>query len=290
MTQASPWKNSTLSVVNVASVPQLSPFRYPGGKTWFVPHALRWLSSLERRPHTFLEPFAGGASVSCAVLSKGMADRVHLVELDEDVVAVWQTVFSEQASKLAECILEFILEREKVLDTLAQPPKTPLERAFQTILRNRVQRGGILAPGAGLIKAGENGKGLSSRWYPETLARRIQILSQWREQVTVTHGDGLQTLEQNLERSDVATFLDPPYTAGGKGAGSRLYRHHTLEHDRLFEQATALKGDFVMTYDPAPEVLQRVGQFGLCTRAIAMKNTHHTVQNEQVIGKNLDWL
>lgn len=25
-------------IVNVASVPQRSPFRYPGGKTWLVPH------------------------------------------------------------------------------------------------------------------------------------------------------------------------------------------------------------------------------------------------------------
>ena len=31
--------------VNVASVPQRSPFRYPGGKTWLVPHIRRWLGS-----------------------------------------------------------------------------------------------------------------------------------------------------------------------------------------------------------------------------------------------------
>jgi len=29
--------------VNVASVPQRSPFRYPGGKTWFVPTFRRWM-------------------------------------------------------------------------------------------------------------------------------------------------------------------------------------------------------------------------------------------------------
>ena len=31
--------------VNVASVPQRSPFRYPGGKTWLIPHIRRWLTS-----------------------------------------------------------------------------------------------------------------------------------------------------------------------------------------------------------------------------------------------------
>lgn len=35
-------------VVNVASVPQRSPFRYPGGKTWLVPTARRWFSSADK--------------------------------------------------------------------------------------------------------------------------------------------------------------------------------------------------------------------------------------------------
>jgi len=30
--------------INVASVPTLSPFRYPGGKTWFIPYVRKWLS------------------------------------------------------------------------------------------------------------------------------------------------------------------------------------------------------------------------------------------------------
>ena len=31
--------NKKNSIVNVASVPQRSPFRYPGGKTWLIPIA-----------------------------------------------------------------------------------------------------------------------------------------------------------------------------------------------------------------------------------------------------------
>ncbi|MCC8991732.1 MAG: hypothetical protein LM514_03955, partial [Streptococcus sp.] len=36
--------------VNVASVPQRSPFRYPGGKTWFVPTFRKWIQSLDFKP------------------------------------------------------------------------------------------------------------------------------------------------------------------------------------------------------------------------------------------------
>lgn len=46
--------------VNVAAVPQRSPFRYPGGKTWLVPYARTWLSNLYPKPAVLIEPFAGG--------------------------------------------------------------------------------------------------------------------------------------------------------------------------------------------------------------------------------------
>ncbi|MDD4873345.1 MAG: DNA adenine methylase, partial [Kiritimatiellae bacterium] len=36
--------------VNVASIPQRSPFRYPGGKTWFVPTFRSWIDNLYPKP------------------------------------------------------------------------------------------------------------------------------------------------------------------------------------------------------------------------------------------------
>jgi len=62
----------TPKTVNVASVPQLSPFRYPGGKTWFVPYMRRWLLPAIRQkynlapihPNLLIEPFLGGGSIT----------------------------------------------------------------------------------------------------------------------------------------------------------------------------------------------------------------------------------
>lgn len=55
--------------VNIASVPQRSPFRFPGGKTWLIPWAREWLRFMGyQRP---VEPFAGGASVSLATVIEG---------------------------------------------------------------------------------------------------------------------------------------------------------------------------------------------------------------------------
>ena len=84
-------------IVNVASVAQLSPFRYPGGKTWLIPRLIRWLLSLPQRPAEFVEPFAGGGIASLTAANMKLADHVTMVELDPDVSAVWQTMFSCQA-------------------------------------------------------------------------------------------------------------------------------------------------------------------------------------------------
>jgi hypothetical protein len=100
-------------IVNVASVPQRSPFRYPGGKTWLVKK-----------------------------------------------------------------ITTFDLTTESADDELSRVNTTLEDKAFQTILKNRINRGGILAPGAGRVKNGENGIRISItsgsfRWrktWPENLS------------------------------------------------------------------------------------------------------------------------
>src|SRR5439155_26270 len=56
---------------------------------------------------------------------------------------------------------------------VATKRRNPIERALNILIRNRLSHGGIIAPGAGLLCEGEAGRGMLSRWYPETLSRRI---------------------------------------------------------------------------------------------------------------------
>ena len=58
---------SPIPAVNVASVPQRSPLRYPGGKTWLIPHIRAWLAPIQPRPRTLIEPFCGGGIVALRV-------------------------------------------------------------------------------------------------------------------------------------------------------------------------------------------------------------------------------
>jgi DNA adenine methylase len=276
----------TESVINVSSVPQRSPFRYPGGKTWLVPYIRIWLRSNSTNCQQLIEPFAGGAIVGLTAAFEGLARNIRLVERDPDVGAVWKCVLGGRAKWLADRITGFRLTDETARAVLSSRSKSIHERAFATILRNRVQRGGILAPGAGMMKEGENGKGLHSRWYPETLSKRILAIGTLRDRIRFTQGDGMKFIERNAHRKNVSFFIDPPYTF----AGRRLYKYSEIDHEKLFYLARRICGDFLMTYDDSSEIRQLAIRTGFDMETVAMKNTHNARMEELLIGKSLRWL
>ncbi|MDZ7315485.1 MAG: DNA adenine methylase [candidate division KSB1 bacterium] len=276
--------------VNVASVPQRSPFRYPGGKTWFVPTFRRWVASLKSKPLVLIEPFAGGGIISLTALFENLVEKAVMVELDDEVAAVWETIVSGDAVWLANRILTFTMTREAVEEELQKTPTTTREKAFQTILKNRTLHGGILAEGSRFIRYGENGKGIGSRWYPKTLARRLISLNNVVHRIDFRCDDGLKVMMEFAHREDAIYFIDPPYTVGGKKAGKRLYRHHQIDHEHLFTICESLVGDFLMTYDEAEEVKEMARRHRFQMRFIPMKNTHHATMRELVIGRDLSWL
>jgi DNA adenine methylase len=111
-----------------------------------------------------------------------------------------------------------------------------------------------MTAGAGLLKQGEKGKGLASRWYPETLVERIQILRQLRHRITFEQSDALDVIDHFSGDPDAVFFIDPPYTAGGNHAGRRLYTHSEVDHEALFRLTASVAGRAMLTYHDVPEV------------------------------------
>ncbi|MFH0938596.1 MAG: DNA adenine methylase [Planctomycetota bacterium] len=89
----------SLKPINVASVPQRSPFRYPGGKTWFVPTFRDWIKNHYPKPEILIEPFAGGGIISLTALFEELVSRVVMVELDDEIAAVWQAVVNGDVAR-----------------------------------------------------------------------------------------------------------------------------------------------------------------------------------------------
>jgi len=273
-------------VINVASIPQRSPFRYPGGKTWLIPYVRQWLRASQSEQKELIEPFAGGGIVSLTAVAENRVRRALMVELDEEIAAVWKTILGEDGNWLSDKILSFSLTKSNVEALLSRSHAKLRERAFAVLVKNRVSHGGILANGAGLLKHGENGKGIRSRWYPRTLSNRILDIQHYKSDITFQCGDAFQVLKDNANRLDVLFFIDPPYTV----AGRRLYRYSSVDHEELFRAVSRLKGAFLMTYDNADEIRKLASASGFEIAKIPMKGTHHEEKTELAISRDLSWL
>lgn len=296
-------------LVNVASVPQRSPFRYPGGKTWLIPTVRQWLKQnvgpsrslrdggaegraagwsdppAARPVPLLIEPFCGGGIVSLTAAFEHLAQQVLMTELDPEIAAVWQVIFSSENQWLAERILHFDLTLENAKAVIEKPDKQLCDLAFSTILKNRIYHGGIIAKGSAPLKNGENGRGIKSRWYAQTLYDRITTIQQILDRVSFRQEDAFQILEEYRDREDCYFFIDPPYTVAGK----RLYTFYDLDHAKLFEYTARLRGRFMLTYDDTPEIRHLAERFGLAYKTIPMKTTHHLEKQEILITDNLNW-
>ena len=276
---------SLKKVINVASVPQRSPFRYAGGKTWLIPQIRQCLYNKGGTDKELFEPFAGGGIVSLTAAFENLVGRVTMVEKDEGVAAVWQVILGGGAEWLAETIVNFNLTPKSAKQAINSANESLESLAFATLVKNRVNRGGILADGASFMKNGENGKGITSRWYPETLKKRILSIDKIKTKIQFIAGDGFEVCEQNYHRNDAIYFIDPPYLK----AGRRLYRYSAVVHEALFKLASKLEGDFLMSYDNTEETRDLASHYEFAIQPIAMKNTHHAKKTELLISRNFDW-
>ena len=270
------------SVVNVSSVPQRSPLRYPGGKTWLVPQIRKFLEGLDFRPEVFVEPFAGGGIASLTAVMEDYVDRAVLCEKDPDVANLWQCMIDD-AEGLARRVEDFDLTPDTLDREFAVPEVSGMDAAFRTLLRNRVRRGGIMSNDASAIKQGEKGRGIASRWYADTLASRIRTIGSFSERLDFFQGDGASLVELCKDNCTAAFFVDPPYTAAGKRAGRRLYTYNEIDHEDLFDRMSRVRGSFMMTYDESAQVIELARSRGFHLAKVLMKNTHHAVMYELLI-------
>lgn len=273
---------------NDDAVIKISPFRYPGGKTWLAPDVRDWLAALPRRPSVFVEPFAGGGSVSLNVAAAGLADRVRMVEIDPDVASVWTVALKAPEGDLEDLcarIRRFQVGRGAVVAALAEVPACTVGRAFRTILRNRMNRDGNLTGRAGLQREGEAGRGLASRWYPTTLVRRLRAVRSLAGRVDFVHGDAFAEMARYAGDPGAAFFVDPPYTAGGAKVGSRLYPHSDVDHPALFALASTVRGPAMLTYDDVPEAEALAAAHGMAVERVPMRGTQRKVKFELVMTK-----
>ena len=242
---------SRLDAKKVPAV-HISPLRYPGGKSRIAKYILQQLD--QRNMETFVECFAGGASIGLLLLSVGYTRHLVLNDKDPAIAAFWREA-TEHADRLVQH-LEQPVSRNAVMEAreiIAHPDGVTQETlAWSELLANRTGYSGITIGG---LTGGAKGtdKQMFSRYNPKALIQRIRHIESLADKIEVLNKDACELIEESVYWDEHATlFIDPPYVR----VGQKLYKHAYKEEDhaRLAELLQQLvmgfpSANIVITYD-----------------------------------------
>lgn len=238
----------------------ISPLRYPGGKRKLLPLIEDLLHKANLTVDLLVEPFAGGAAVSIGLLEAGIVRQIALADKDYLIASFWKTVFSRQASNLAELVLDTPITLAEWRRQRNSAPRSTLRRAFQCLFLNRTNFSGSICratgPIGGVRQAGEYK--INCRFNQERIANRLMELSRLKDRVDfVRCQDWRQTLRQIKARvayrrspESVLFYLDPPFFA----KADLLYRQFFSDRDHrsLAAALPRIKAQYILSYDDHP--------------------------------------
>ena len=228
-----------------------SPLRYPGGKWRIARFFERLLEVNYAAPPTYLEPFAGGASLALTLLLRGFVSRIFLNDLDPAVHAFWRTVVN-QPTRLIQLIERAPISpnewrRQRDIYS-AGADAGQLALGFAFFFLNRTSHSGIL--NGGMI-GGTSQSGtwkIDARFNRVELVERIRRISEVRKLIQVSGIDGLEFINQHRgRRARSLVYLDPPYFNAGRDLYLNAYRPE--DHSRVRQAVVSLQAPWVVSYD-----------------------------------------
>lgn len=241
---------------------RLSPLRYPGGKSKLIDFIYERLQ--ENQMDTFVEVFAGGASLGLSLLDASKINKLVLNDLDPAVYAFWDTVVSDSClllHRLAEApTYQDFRDAKLILDSADELVGTysgKRELAWSFLLLNRTCFSGIVKAGPMGGKAADK-KAFLSRWNSDALRKRIGRISELSSRIEVHRMDCCDFVESLAYwYPDATLFVDPPYYQ--KGPVLYPLSFTTADHCRLADTLNALHigmpgPDIIVTYDDCPEI------------------------------------
>jgi DNA adenine methylase len=236
-----------------------SPFRYPGGKTRLANKLLEVIEKNFTRDEQIIlvEPYAGGAGASLALLFANKVDKIIINDLDNSIHAFWSVAVSD-----TDYLIKKIKRTEVTIDewrkqkTIFLSTKNRRKLAFATLFLNRTNRSGIMTGGpiGGVEQSGK--WKIDARFTKKTIIDRLEKIKEFRKKIEVTNFDGivlLKKLEKRKDSKQLFIFLDPPYFQ--KGQSLYLNHYNNKDHENLsaFLQKSSFKR-WIMTYDDVPYI------------------------------------
>lgn len=241
---------------------RLSPLRYPGGKSRVITYLYSRLQV--DKIETFVEVFAGGASLGLSLLDAGCIKKLVLNDADPLVWLFWRSVLESPGYLLARLERAELPTHRDFWD--AKETVAAFQRgeavpedwaAWSFFLLNRLAYSGIQMAHPMGGKCGSQ-RQLLCRWNPRGLRKRILHINQMADKIELHNLDCCTFLEQIAGWYPCCTlFCDPPYYQKGPDLYPTAFS--PADHKRLADLLTDLyRGfngpDIILTYDDTPAI------------------------------------
>lgn len=247
----------------------LSPLRYPGGKTKFYDNILKIFQDNKITKPVYIEAFAGGIGLALKLLKDDIVKKLILNDIDKGIFSFWQSVllYNEELCTLISLAKINLDEREiqksiySQKDTLDLTIKENiLKLGFATFYLNRVNRSGIIKAGViGGINQNGNYK-MNCRFNKEKLINKIKEIHSYRNKIKFYNLDVIEFLNE-IPSKDSFIFFDPPYYKKGQELYTNYYTHN--DHLKLSEKIGSLKTKWIITYDNADEIKEIYSKYNI---------------------------
>ncbi|GHV27614.1 DNA methyltransferase [Synergistales bacterium] len=246
----------------------LSPLRYPGGKSVLYPYIKDIVVCNALHSYTYVELFAGGAGVALALLLNNNVKSIVINDFDYCIYSFWYSVLNE-TDNLCRMIndtpitIEERLRQRNIYDNSRD--SAILSVGFATLFLNRTNRSGILS--GGVIGGNEqNGNyKIDCRFNKPELIERIKRIAAQRNKIALYNLDASVLLQTQTDVMSKWCFfyLDPPYVVKGGNLYKNAFDHN--EHRQLSQVVTEKlsRRKWLMTYDKVPLIEELYQRFDM---------------------------
>jgi len=237
----------------------VSPLRYPGGKRKLAPFVEDLIVQNNIQNGTYVEPFAGGASVALYLLFRETVKQVIINDFDRSIYAFWYSATNSTEDLCRRIQNTGITIEEWERQKQVQSKKCDadlLELGFSTFFLNRTNRSGIINGG---IIGGRKQSGdwkMDARFNKDNLIRRIERVGAYRERIKLYNEDAMVFVDGIKSGIDGHTliYFDPPYYNQGSALYANHYTHE--DHEVLSRYIQGLHCNWMLTYDDTPEIVK----------------------------------
>lgn len=234
-----------------------SPLRYPGGKAKLGPWLANLIQANKIEECCYIEPYAGGAGAALYLLLSKQVKRIVINDADPAIYALWYAILFDTDNfiqKIESTVID--INTWKIQKQIISDPNnnTLTDLGFSAFFLNRTNVSGVIKGG---VIGGKDQTGkykIDARFNKTSLIKRIKLISEHRDQITIYNEDAVDFLEitSKILPSNSIIYFDPPYYV----KGSQLYRNHYKhdDHKEIAEKIKSLPFSWIVTYDNCEQI------------------------------------